>query len=279
MTKILGRAHGQTEFMIYEMQYGYGGFDLEAYKQMTDVLAATVYFHDVFEGSADSADAVRARSRAATPWSGTTGCPDRFDLGWERLFSRPVPHADDHRVESGPIRDLRPTAPRSSAVGQPQSYGRLTAMIRSLTALVASAALAAGSVAAVVPAQAANDGQYGRHDAGGFRNVLPPGSGRGQPAGVQRLHHLRALPDHWADQQPLYENLLYAAPTLKGRQIANYFKDATFGVASGDRASTERPRDGVKIIRDADWGPHIYGKTRMDTMFGAGYAGAADRLF
>lgn len=154
-------------------------------------------------------------------------------------------------------------------------------MIRSLTALVASAALAAGSVAAVVPAQAANDGQYGRHDAGGFRNVLPPGS-----KGVDNQQEFSdfitsgALPDHWADQQPLYENLLYAAPTLKGRQIANYFKDATFGVASGNRASTERPRDGVKIIRDADWGvPHIYGKTRMDTMFGAGYAGAADRLF
>ncbi len=62
-------ARTQTEFMIYEMQYGYGGFDLEAYKQMTDVLAATVYFHDVFEGSADSAEAVRAvRGGYALEW-------------------------------------------------------------------------------------------------------------------------------------------------------------------------------------------------------------------
>ncbi|MFN8126463.1 MAG: phage tail tip lysozyme [Candidatus Nanopelagicales bacterium] len=62
-------ARTQTEFMIYEMTYGYGGFDLAAYKQMTDVLAATVYFHDVFEGSADSAEAVRAvRGGYALEW-------------------------------------------------------------------------------------------------------------------------------------------------------------------------------------------------------------------
>ena len=36
----------------------------------------------------------------------------------------------------------------------------------------------------------------------------------------------------------------------------------------------------MTIIRDSAYGvPHIYGDTRADTMFGAGYAGAADRLF
>ena len=36
----------------------------------------------------------------------------------------------------------------------------------------------------------------------------------------------------------------------------------------------------MTIQRDAAYGvPHIYGDTRADTMFGAGYAGAADRLF
>ncbi|MFN8126464.1 MAG: penicillin acylase family protein [Candidatus Nanopelagicales bacterium] len=153
--------------------------------------------------------------------------------------------------------------------------------IHSVTAFAAAAAIAVASVAATAPAQAARDGQYGRHDAGGFRNVLPPGS-KGVDNQQEFLDFIGSgvLPRHWADQQPLYENLLYAAPTLKNRQIGDYFKDATFGVAQDDRGSTERPRKGVKIIRDASWGvPHIYGKTRRDTMFGAGYAGAADRLF
>ena len=36
----------------------------------------------------------------------------------------------------------------------------------------------------------------------------------------------------------------------------------------------------MTIQRDSAYGvPHIYGDTRADTMFGAGYAGAADRLF
>ena len=36
----------------------------------------------------------------------------------------------------------------------------------------------------------------------------------------------------------------------------------------------------MTILRDKAYGiPHIYGETRADTMFGAGYAGAADRLF
>ena len=36
----------------------------------------------------------------------------------------------------------------------------------------------------------------------------------------------------------------------------------------------------MTIVRDKQWGvPHIYGVTRADVEFGAGYAGAADRLF
>ena len=36
----------------------------------------------------------------------------------------------------------------------------------------------------------------------------------------------------------------------------------------------------MTIVRDKAYGvPHIYGDTRADTEFGAGYAGAQDRLF
>lgn len=130
-------------------------------------------------------------------------------------------------------------------------------------------------------AQAATPAPYGTNDAGGFRNVLPPGENGLD--NVQQLFEFRGpglLPPHFADQQPLYENLVYGAPTLTEAQIPNYYKDATFGVPVGQVESTIEPKPGVTIQRDSAYGvPHIYGDTRADTMFGAGYAGAADRLF
>ncbi|MGN6275743.1 MAG: penicillin acylase family protein [Solirubrobacterales bacterium] len=130
-------------------------------------------------------------------------------------------------------------------------------------------------------AQAATPQPYGTNDAGGFRNVLPPGE-NGLDTFTQLLEFkgLHRLPPHFADQQSLYENLLYASPTLTESQIPSYFKDATFGVPAGEVESTIEPRPGVTIVRDKAFGvPHISGTTRADTMFGAGYAGAQDRLF
>ncbi|HEX5526619.1 MAG TPA: penicillin acylase family protein [Solirubrobacterales bacterium] len=135
-------------------------------------------------------------------------------------------------------------------------------------------------VSAVSTAAAAPQ-PYGANDAGGFRNVLPPGEN-----GLDNFQQLLEfkgpgrLPPHYADQQPLYENLLYASPALTESQIPNYYKDATFGVPAGEVESEIEPRPGATIVRDKAFGvPHIYGTTRADTMFGAGYAGAQDRLF
>jgi hypothetical protein len=151
-----------------------------------------------------------------------------------------------------------------------EPMGRVVAV---LVGVVLSLAGAATAGAAVQPS--------GANDAGGFRNVLPPGQ-----AGTDNALQLAAFqtagmrPAHWADQQPLYENLLYASPTLKHDDVAKYFKDATFGVKPEDVESTISPRPGVIIVRDKQFGvPHIYGDTRADVEFGAGYAGAQDRLF
>lgn len=137
------------------------------------------------------------------------------------------------------------------------------------------AALFAGSAAAnaVQP--------YGYNDAGGFRNVLPPGeNGLDNLPQVLENKASKTIPKHYDDQQPLYENLLYGSPTLTDETIPNYFKDATFGVPPGEVESEIEPKPGVTILRDKAYGiPHIYGETRADTEFGAGYAGAADRLF
>jgi acyl-homoserine lactone acylase PvdQ len=143
-----------------------------------------------------------------------------------------------------------------------------------LISLLATAVFAASAaVAAPQP--------YGTNDAGGFRNVLPPGANGFD--NIQQIFAFRGqgiLPPHFADQQPLYENLLYASPALTDDQIPNYYKDATFGVPTGQIESMIEPRPGATILRDKAYGvPHIYGETRADTMFGAGYAGAQDRLF
>src|SRR4051794_2095848 len=122
---------------------------------------------------------------------------------------------------------------------------------------------------------------YGANDAGGFRNVLPPGeAGTDNALQLAAFEANGALPPHMDDQLPLYANLLYASPSLTHDDVPKYFKDATFGVKPEDVGSTESPRAGVTIIRDKQYGvPHIYGDTDDDVEFGAGYAGAEDRLF
>ncbi len=85
-------------------------------------------------------------------------------------------------------------------------------------------------------AMAATPAPYGTNDAGGFRNVLPPGE-NGLDT-FQQLLEFRSplqhkIPPHFADQQPLYENLVYGAPTLTEAQIPDFFNDATFGVPAG----------------------------------------------
>jgi acyl-homoserine lactone acylase PvdQ len=150
---------------------------------------------------------------------------------------------------------------------------RNTASALSLLGLFISLLAPAGGWAAVEP--------YGKDDAGGFRNVLPAGEA-GVASLPEALEFLRdgTYPPHWVDQQPLYDDLLYAAPTLTDADIPKYYKDATFGVRPGDVESRIAPKPGVTILRDEGYGvPHVYGRTNADVAFGAGYAAAADRLF
>ncbi len=145
-----------------------------------------------------------------------------------------------------------------------------------LAAVLAAAVLCACAAPAHAAVQA-----YGTHDARGFRNVLPPGEhGVDNAADLLAYEGSNAYPDHWIDQQPLYENLVQGDPTLTNSDIHKYYKDATFGVRANDVESTISPKAGVTIMRDAGYGiPHIYGDTRDDVMFGTGYANAQDRLF
>jgi acyl-homoserine lactone acylase PvdQ len=95
-------------------------------------------------------------------------------------------------------------------------------------------------------------------------NVLPPGE-----SGDLRF------PPTASDQLPLYDGLTPRS-TLTARDLTRYFKSERFGVV-GKVVRVEHPRSGLRILRDRWDVPHVYGRTRADVEFGAGYATAEDR--
>ncbi|HEX3276882.1 MAG TPA: penicillin acylase family protein, partial [Thermoleophilaceae bacterium] len=133
-------------------------------------------------------------------------------------------------------------------------------------------------VAAPAPAQVQ---PYRTNDYLGFRSVLPPGThGVFNASDLVAFEANGTYPAHANDQLGMYRDLIYAAPGLSAANIGNYFKDASFGVPSGQAERTYSPRAGVIVVRDKGFGvPHVYGNTRSDVLFGAGYVGAEDRLF
>jgi len=122
---------------------------------------------------------------------------------------------------------------------------------------------------------------YGTNDYGGFRNILPPGTnGFDDAAQLAQFEAAGTRPAHSSDQLQMYSSLTQAAGSVTAATIPDYFKDATFGVPTGDVESSQTPEPGATIIRDTQFGvPHIYGDTRAELMFGIGYATAEDRLF
>ncbi|CAA9532167.1 MAG: putative penicillin acylase, partial [uncultured Solirubrobacteraceae bacterium] len=149
---------------------------------------------------------------------------------------------------------------------------------RGLPALAAALALALPSAAGAAPP---DPKPFRADDAGGFRNIIPPGqNGHANAADVAAFGLTRTRPPNSSDQLKPYADLVFAAPGLKPAQLDELYKDASFGVPPGQEAARYSPRDDVTIQRDRGFGvPHIYGTTRAGTMFGAGYVGAEDRLF
>jgi acyl-homoserine lactone acylase PvdQ len=144
--------------------------------------------------------------------------------------------------------------------------------------------MGAAFAALALPSSAAAQVQpYGTNDYGGFLNILPPGQSHNATVGEVIANQLNgALPPDWDNQRGKYNDLVYAAPNMQFSQLGDFFKDGSFGVLPSDVAggSPYSPRAGVTIVRDAGYGvPHVYGENRGDVMFGAGYAGAEDRLF
>ena len=112
-------------------------------------------------------------------------------------------------------------------------------------------------------------------------DILPPGqNGNATLAGILLHRSVGTLPAHSRDQLDKYANLVYGYAGLREDQISTFFDDASFGVPANQVERSYSPRSDVTIVRDKAAGiPHVTGTTRSGTMFGAGYAGAEDRLF
>jgi acyl-homoserine lactone acylase PvdQ len=97
-------------------------------------------------------------------------------------------------------------------------------------------------------------------------NVLPPGQ-----SGDLRF------PPTATDQLKLYDSLTPKQANVTAADLRSLYKPERFG-ATGKVARVELPRAGVKILRDRWDVPHVYGRTRADVEFGAGYVTAEDRF-
>ena len=141
-----------------------------------------------------------------------------------------------------------------------------------------AASLAAAVVLALPSAAMAQDTAVESFDFGGFANVLP--GGQGETVNAQEFAAFQASgepPRTFTDQLPLYDDLIQAAPRLTNADLDKYFKPATFGIEGATLESS--PREGVQVYRDEFSVPKVFGATRADTFFGAGYVSAQDRLF
>ena len=134
--------------------------------------------------------------------------------------------------------------------------------------------------AAALSAPAAAQGPYG--DAGGFYSVL--GVGQGQTVNAVDLAQSQLTgkpPPSFVNQLDMYSGVSRGADGLTVDTLTDYWKHSSFRTPEEDNGGgTEMPRAGVTIVRDARFRvPRVYGNTRSDVMFGAGYATAEDRLF
>ncbi len=116
---------------------------------------------------------------------------------------------------------------------------------------------------------------------GQFRSVLAQGEGQSiNAADLVAYEGSGDPPNSFTSQQPLYVDIMPHAASLAPGDLDTYYKRTEFGAMPGGIGAEETPQAGVHIFRDADFGmAHVYGDTRYDVMFGAGYASAEERLF
>ncbi|MFN8113199.1 MAG: penicillin acylase family protein [Solirubrobacterales bacterium] len=122
--------------------------------------------------------------------------------------------------------------------------------------------LVVAAVAAIVPASASAGVKSGDDIT---RYILPPGNFGGLPFTANST-----------DQLPLYSGLTPLRDDITKSDIADHFLPEDFAPI-GDAHEEDTGRAGTRIVYDAYGIPHVYGKTREDLAFGAGWTTARDR--
>jgi hypothetical protein len=133
--------------------------------------------------------------------------------------------------------------------------------LRRVGALVVTTGLILATLAAV-PAGADRSSPPSTDRA---RYILPPGNFGGLPTTANSV-----------DQLPLYDGLTPLRGNVTDADIESYYLPEDFKPVGATREEpTGRP--GTTILYDAYGIPHVYGKTRADLAFGAGWVTARDR--
>ena len=97
-------------------------------------------------------------------------------------------------------------------------------------------------------------------------NVLPPGES-GSPS---------PNPNSF-NQALLYNGLTALFDQVTDSDLPTYFKPNIFGLGSETPVSVVQPRPGLRIERDSKGVAHVFGDTRADVMYGAGWVTVEDR--
>jgi acyl-homoserine lactone acylase PvdQ len=176
---------------------------------------------------------------------------------------------------------VTPAGDRQRRLGGNAMRTRLFSWRLSALAAASASAIMVGSLPGVSVAAPVRRADINDYCGGQCSDILPPGQ-NGNATLLDILAH-RAFgtrPAHSADQLDKYANLVYNYAGLTDAQLSTFYNNAALGVPLSQVEKVERPRSDVTIVRDRATGvPHITGTTRAGTMFGAGYAGAEDRLF
>jgi acyl-homoserine lactone acylase PvdQ len=161
------------------------------------------------------------------------------------------------------------------------SYGGSCVLARSrvvVLAVVSSALAGLVATGAASSADTAPPAYVG--DAGGFRSVLAYGEGQTVNAlDLAQYEVTGTPPDSFTSQAGLY-NAGVDPRNATDDNLDTFFHSSSFTPADAPGSSSESPKTGVTIARDGTYQVfRVYGDTRPDVMWGAGYAAAEDRLF
>src|SRR4051794_36129380 len=156
---------------------------------------------------------------------------------------------------------------------------RVRSPARAVIVAVAGTTLA-GLVAGGPASSAAGSPPAYVSDSGGFRSVLAYGEGQTVNAiDLAQYEVTGTPPDSFVSQAGLY-NAGVDPRSATDSTLDRYFRSSSFTPVDAPGSSTEQPKAGVTIARDDKVQVfRVYGASRPDVMWGAGYAAAEDRLF